>query len=567
MYQNSPGYDRRRPSPRRDRRDYYRRRRSFSPDRFGGGRPYRSPPGFKRFRRDEDYYDRYDHGSPYRRGRYDRDRDNYDRYHERRDGPDSYKEFILSLSNDVTPEEAHQRYQEYLAEWHGSSVKAEFEQFKDHEWMKAKHDPRAIVPIIEKHKKHAEEAAKEFAETVKPGKELDMHSDDFNQGVQKAQSEPKDEAGTDKGFIAPYVCWTKERIESDLKLSTELVQKLDAEKGIEGNTVLTLINEANAGEPKPQDSSEEKKDGEPEQKELDTLTVNKLDLLLTYLWKVHMVDYYSGHELNDKEYEDAKCRMLRPPKDHVSDEETDKRMLEELKVRVDAFWADRIKKGDPLQLKTQTARVEKAIEDFIEAQVIQIDNKKWGNKLSTKMFVGKEFVVKHIRLKHTAVLDAEKEKVLDEIYFDNFKKEKEEQEKKAAEQRERALRVGPQAMFGSYSGYPDGLGRGGLGMMGGQGMMGAPMVPGPMMGAPMGQILMPAPGAGPLGPFVLQPVPSAGGGVVPMDMSSMGGGRAFDARHQNTAGRFGGKGPGDRREYYDLDAPQNNRAVLDYGDL
>ena len=37
--------------------------------------------------------------------------------------------------------------------------------------------------------------------------------------------------------------------------------------------------------------------------------------------------------------------------------DTDKRMLDELKVRVDNFWSERIKKGDPLQQKTQTAKV------------------------------------------------------------------------------------------------------------------------------------------------------------------------------------------------------------------
>lgn len=39
-------------------------------------------------------------------------------------------------------------------------------------------------------------------------------------------------------------------------------------------------------------------------------------------------------------------------------------------------------------------------------------NNRWGNKLSSKMFVGKEFVLKHIRLKHTSVVDAEREKVV-----------------------------------------------------------------------------------------------------------------------------------------------------------
>ena len=32
-------------------------------------------------------------------------------------------------------------------------------------------------------------------------------------------------------------------------------------------------------------------------------------------------------------------------------------MLDELKVRVDNFWSERIKKGDPLQQKTQTGKV------------------------------------------------------------------------------------------------------------------------------------------------------------------------------------------------------------------
>ena len=75
-------------------------------------------------------------------------------------------------------------------------------------------------------------------------------------------------------------------------------------------------------------------------------------------------------------------------------------------------------------------------------------------------------------------------------------------------------------------------------------------------------------GAGPLGPFVLQAVSGAGGGMTPMDIGSMGRGRGFDGHRSNSTGRFGGgTGWNDRREYYDLDAPQNNRAVLDYGDL
>ena len=32
---------------------------------------------------------------------------------------------------------------------------------------------------------------------------------------------------------------------------------------------------------------------------------------------------------------------------------------------------------------------------------------RWGNKLSNKLFMGKEFVLKHIRLKHAARVETE----------------------------------------------------------------------------------------------------------------------------------------------------------------
>lgn len=57
----------------------------------------------------------------------------------------------------------------------------------------------------------------------------------------------EEEGADNKGFIAPYVCWSKERIENDVKLSTELIQKLDAEKGIESNPVLAVAAEAKPG--------------------------------------------------------------------------------------------------------------------------------------------------------------------------------------------------------------------------------------------------------------------------------------------------------------------------------
>jgi len=72
------------------------------------------------------------------------------------------------------------------------------------------------------------------------------------------------------------------------------------------------------------------------------------------------------------------------------------------------------------------------------------------------MFVGKEFVIKHIRVKQSAAVDEAREKVssryrqkpnilcqiLDEVYFENFKRDKEEQERRMAQEREQAFYYG-----------------------------------------------------------------------------------------------------------------------------
>ncbi len=76
--------------------------------------------------------------SPRRRGSY-RDDDYRDRrggYSPRRrdSNPMTYREFTLTLHDDVSPEESKQLFEEYLADWYGSSIKAEFEARKGEAW-------------------------------------------------------------------------------------------------------------------------------------------------------------------------------------------------------------------------------------------------------------------------------------------------------------------------------------------------------------------------------------------------------------------------------------------------
>lgn len=77
-------------------------------------------------------------------------------------------------------------------------------------------------------------------------------------------------------------------------------------------------------------------------------------------------------------------------------------------------------------------------------------------------------------------------------------------------------------------------------------------------------------GAGPLGPFVMPPA-----GAGPIDMGPQMGGhrgqRGPGRGARQGRGGFGGNMGGGRgyggRGYFDLDAPENQRSVLDYGDL
>lgn len=163
---------------------------------------------------------------------------------------------------------------------------------------------------------------------------------------------------------------------------------------------------------------------------------------------------------------------------------------------------------------------------------------RWGCTLSNKLFVGKEYVLKHIRSKHPERFAEERDRVLDEVYWDNFKAFRQREQDEAPKDAPVVLDQLPV-----------------LPMLPG-GLPGA--LPGPILGGAMpGQVLVPAPGAGPLGPFVLAPVGGKVPGPAPPRGPPPGRGR----------GRGRGPGRGRGREYHDLDAPYNNRAVLDYSDL
>lgn len=75
------------------------------------------------------------------------------------------------------------------------------------------------------------------------------------------------------------------------------------------------------------------------------------------------------------------------------------------------MWRARMGRGDPFQDPLHAARVEAHMEEWVAAQVVKIDEKKWGSKVSQKLFVDREYVLKHIRNKHGHLLAAERDQV------------------------------------------------------------------------------------------------------------------------------------------------------------
>ena len=206
--------------------------------------------------------------------------------------------------------------------------------------------------------------------------------------------------------------------------------------------------------------------------------------------------------------------------------------------RIQRRWMRRIENGDPLTRLLQREKFEAMYAEWLNDQIIKLDEEKWANKLSEKKFKAREFVVKHIHNKHQHVVAAEKNRIYDEIFFLNFK---------AARDEERSPRQG--GWDGSGRGrFMGGRGRGRGGRMGQM----APMM---MMnvGAP---VFVPSGGRmGGMTPVFMTPM------VMPMGRGGRGGGRGRGGYGSMMMPPSGGG------QYRDLDNPKNNRAVLDYGDL
>ncbi|ESQ50106.1 hypothetical protein EUTSA_v10001921mg [Eutrema salsugineum] len=644
------------PPPRRD----YKRRPSGSPpppyrDRRHSPPMRRSPP-HKRYRRDDNGFDgrrgspRGGYGPPDRRfgydygGGYDREmggRPGYgdDRPHGRfmgryqdweggrggygdasnsgrtqRDGLMSYKQFIQELEDDILPSEAERRYQEYKSEYITTQKRVFFNTHKEEEWLKDKYHPTNLLSVIERRNELARKVAKDFLLDLQNGTvDLGPAVTSLNKSGRTSEPNSEDEAANGgkrkrpgKGGSketehsaapkAPSFTSDPKRILTDIDQAQALVRKLDTEKGIVENVLSGSESEKSGRDKLPTGSTGPVIiiRGLTSVKGLEG--VELLDTLVTYLWRVHGVDYYGKVETNE-----AKGLRHVRAEGKGSDAKGD-----ESESKFDSHWKERLKGLDPLEVMAAKEKIDAAALEVLDPHVRKIRDEKYGWKYGcgakgcTKLFHAAEFVYKHLKLKHTELVVDLTGKVREELYFQNYMSDPNApggqpatqqsgprdrpmmRRKPGMENRLRDDRGGRRERDGRANGNdrvdrsedqqrgdgdgPDGANQeGGYEAFGGQAGVHVPPYSSDINPPP---VLMPVPGAGPLGPFVPAPPEFA----MQMFRDPSGPNPSFEGSGRGGAAPFlmspaFRQDPRRLRSYQDLDAPEEEVTVIDYRSL
>ncbi|XP_062082361.1 serrate RNA effector molecule [Humulus lupulus] len=546
-----------------------------------------------------------------------------------REGLMSYKQFIQELEDDVLPAEAERRYQEYKSEYISTQKRAYFNTHKDEGWLKDKYHPTSLLAVIERKNDLARKVAKDFLLELQSGT-LDLGPGFSASSSTKSgqTSEPNSEDEVDAGgkrrrggrtssksadlSAAPKahpVSSEPRRIQVDIEQAQALVVKLDSEKGIKENILCGSDNDnsrdkVHAGSSGPVIIIR----GLTSVKGLEG--VELLDTLITYLWRVHGLDYYGMVET----IEPKGLRHVRVDGKSIDMSSNGA----EWEKKLDSRWQERLQSQDPLEIMTAKEKIDTAAAEGLDPYVRKIRDEKYGWKYGcgakgcTKLFHAAEFVQKHLKLKHPEIVMDLTVKVREELYFQNYMNDPDapggtpimqqsgqrdrlqrrrlgvdarlKDDRGNRRDRDNRANVGErydrfenlqESEFQSKNDGPDG-GNHDESMhdsFGGQGLH----VPPPFASdIPTPPVLMPVPGAGPLGPFV--PAPPE---VAMRMLREQGGPSPFEGggRNGRPGPQMGGpapilalspalrQDPRRIRSYQDLDVPDDEVTVIDYRSL
>jgi len=322
----------------------------------------------------------------------------------------TYRQFMLTLSDDVTPTESMRLYEGFRLQHARRAREEYFQAHKGEQWLKSKFHPSSFEACLESRNRLALDLAAAFALEIK-NKTLDplRHCSE----TYKAE---------DPSSSAPRFSTCALRIDHDVTLSRTLLLHLDKDKGIE--SLPLFQDDDNDGKNDDEKSGSEESNWEKLSlkelgQEADKEKLHKLDVQLEYLWRVHRVDYYGGKE--SAGYQDMQrapaawgARTPRPPHLFPSDDITDLRAHPTVQAfakwceEMESTWRGRVRGGEG-ELERRAGRRETAVaeEAWLDANVRKIEEGKFGcmQPGCPKRFWGPDFVKKHLRTKHVAALE------------------------------------------------------------------------------------------------------------------------------------------------------------------
>ncbi|KAK3023684.1 hypothetical protein RJ639_044294 [Escallonia herrerae] len=302
----------------------------------------------------------------------------------------SYKQFIQELEDDILPSEAERR-------------------------LKDKYHPTNLLAVIERG------PGVNAASSMKSGQTSDLTSDDEADVAGKRRRHGRGAAKETDLSAAPKahpVSSEPRRIQVDIEQAQALVRKLDSEKGIEDNMLCRADNER---------TNKDKSHGGSTGPVIIVrcLTAVKglegielLDILITYLWRIHGLDYYGLIETSEAKG----LRHVRVDGKH-SDAIINGPDWER---KLDSRWQERLKGQDPLEVMTAKEKIDATAVEALDPYVRKIRDEKYGWKYGcgakscTKLFHAAEFVHKHLKLKHPELVMELTSKVREDIYFQNY---------------------------------------------------------------------------------------------------------------------------------------------------
>ncbi|GLJ26904.1 hypothetical protein SUGI_0526470 [Cryptomeria japonica] len=288
---------------------------------------------------------------------------------------DLYKQFLAELDVNTLPEEAHRLFESDLR------VKKEdfFYTHKDDPRLNDLYHPSHIEIAIQKRNEDGKKAARDFFRTI-------------NDPLMILEFEPPQ---------------NDERILNDLNLARHLIAKFDAEKGIEENLLLSFGQDgffAQFVHVRNPDHS------------IRTLVgIELLNVVITYLWRVHKIHYY---------------KMIEVDKSFVSEDVLKNLPAAELEHKLDSVWKERLQATDRLLVSLKKEKVECFVTQNLRVHyTVVTEDSGDGHRITSYVCEGNSCVevyktlgqiTTHIHDQHSELVEVYSAQIRQEIYWENY---------------------------------------------------------------------------------------------------------------------------------------------------